>query len=140
MKDQDYRCVKIVDVGRAVFSSSVRECDMIKRIDHTMNPQIGIVMVSVVLLGILAQQLIPRTSAEGRVLATEVLFANHAVRSLIREGKTHQIYSVIQTAQRESMRTMNQALYELCIRGAISHEEAMMRTTEPQDLERLFKR
>jgi twitching motility protein PilT len=95
--------------------------------------------LSFVLLGILAQQLIPKPP-KGRILATETLTANHAVRSLIREGKSHQIYSVIQTAQKEGMRTMNQALYDLCLKGVITQEEAMVRTTEPQDLERLFKR
>lgn len=95
--------------------------------------------LSFVLLGILAQQLIPNPK-RGRVLATEVLVANHAIRSLIREGKTHQIYSVIQTTQKEGMQTMNQALYELCLKGVLAQEEAILRTTEPQDLERLLKR
>ncbi len=95
--------------------------------------------LSFVLLGILSQQLIPKPKG-GRVLATELLVANHAIRSLIREGKTHQIYSVIQTGQKEGMQTMNQALYELCLKGVLTQEEALLRTTEPQDLERLLKR
>lgn len=95
--------------------------------------------LSFVLMGILSQQLIPHTSANKRVLAVEVLVANHAVRSQIRESKVHQIYSTIQTGQKEGMQTMNQALFELCARGDISKEDAVGRTTEPQDMERLFK-
>ncbi len=95
--------------------------------------------LSFVLMGVFSQQLIPRASGKGRVLAVEVLVANHAIRSMIREMKAHQIYSVIQTGQREGMQTMNQSLFELCQRGEITYEDAMSRTTEVQDLERMFR-
>jgi twitching motility protein PilT len=95
--------------------------------------------LSFVLTGILSQQLIPRASGKGRVLAVEVLVSNHAIRSQIRESKVHQIYSAIQTGQKEGMQTMNQSLFELFCKGEISKEEAMTRTTELQDLERMFR-
>lgn len=95
--------------------------------------------LSFVLLAVLAQQLVPRAGG-GRILATEILTSTPALRSLIREGKTHQIYSTIQTGQKEGMRTMNQSLYELYLQRLISEEEALSRTTEPQDLERLIKK
>jgi len=95
--------------------------------------------LSFVLMAVLSQQLIPKASGKGRVLATEVMVANPAIRSLIREQKTHQIYSVVQTCQREGMKTMNQALYELFMKGYITREEAFARTTETADLMRLFK-
>jgi len=95
--------------------------------------------LSFVLMGMLAQQLIPRASGKGRVLAVEVLVANHAVRSQIRESKVHQIYSSIQTSQKEGMQTMNQSLFELVTSGDITREDALGRTTELQDLERLLK-
>jgi twitching motility protein PilT len=95
--------------------------------------------LSFVLTGILSQQLLPRIGAKGRVLAVEVLVATHAIRSLIRETKVHQIYSVIQTSQKDNMQTMNQALFDLCKKGEISEEEALSSTTELQDLERMFK-
>ena len=98
------------------------------------------IQLSFVLLGILAQQLIPRASGHGRVLATEVLIATPAVRSLVREAKTHQLYSVIQTSQKEGMRTMNQTLFELYTKKLISYEDAILRSTDPDDLDRLFRK
>ena len=95
--------------------------------------------LSFVLSGILCQQLVPNISGQGRCLAVEVLVANHAVRSQIRESKVHQIYSVIQTGQKEGMQTMNQSLFELYVHGCISKEDTMGRTTEVQDMERLLK-
>ena len=136
--------LNIAETGHLVFatlhtSDSVQTVNRIVDVFPAHQQQQVRTQLSFVLLGILAQQLIPKPQG-GRILATEILLANHAVRSLIREGKGHQMYSVIQTAQKEGMRTMNQALYELVLGGVISQEEAMLRTTEPQDLERLFKR
>jgi len=88
----------------------------------------------------MAQQLIPKSSGHGRVLATEVLIATPAVRSLVREAKTHQLYSVIQTSQKEGMRTMNQTLFELYSKKVISYEDAILRSTDPDDLDRLFRK
>ena len=98
------------------------------------------VQLSMELLAIISQQLVPKASGKGRALATEVLIANHAVRSLIRESKVHQLYSVIQTGQKEGMRTMNQALYELYVNRAITGDEAMARSSDPDDLLRLMNR
>ena len=95
--------------------------------------------LSFVLSGVLSQQLIPKTGKSGRVLATEILMATSAVRSLVREGKVHQIYSVIQTSQREGMKTMNQALADLYNNGKISLEAAQEKTTNPDELYKLFK-
>lgn len=136
--------LNIAETGHLVFatlhtSDSVQTINRIVDVFSAHQQQQVRTQLSFVLLGVLAQQLIPKPDG-GRILATELLLANHAVRSLIREGKSHQIYSVIQTGQKEGMRTMNQALYELCLKGIISQEEATSRTTEPQDLERLLKR
>lgn len=98
------------------------------------------IQLSFVLLGVLAQQLIPKTAGHGRALATEVLIANPAVRSLIREAKTHQLYSVIQTCQKDGMKTMNQSLFELYMNKSISYDDAVSRSADQEDLERLFKR
>jgi len=95
--------------------------------------------LSFVLTGVISQQLLVRKSGKGRVLAAEVLVANHAVRSLVREEKVHQVYSVIQTGQKDNMQTMNQALFNLCKKGDISEEEALASTTEPRDLERMLR-
>ena len=98
------------------------------------------VQLSMELLAVVSQQLIPRHNAPGRVLATEFLLMNHAVRSLIREQKIHQVYSVMQTGQKEGMRTMNQSLYDLYINRAISLEDALGRSNDPDDLMRLMHR
>ena len=98
------------------------------------------VQLSMELLGVISQQLIPKAGGHGRVLATEFLLINHAVRSLIREQKIHQIYSVMQTGQKEGMRTMNQTLYELYINRVISLEDALGRSSDPDDLMRLMNR
>ncbi len=98
------------------------------------------VQLSLELLGVVSQQLIPKADGRGRVLATEFLMVNHAVRSLIREQKIHQIYSVIQTGQKEGMRTMNQTLYELYTQRVITLENALGRSGDPDDLMRLMNR
>lgn len=98
------------------------------------------VQLSLELLGVISQQLIPKASGRGRVLAAEVMIVNHAVRSLIREQKIHQMYSVIQTGQKEGMRTMNQTLYELYVNRVISLEDAVARSGDPDDLMRLMNR
>ena len=98
------------------------------------------IQLSFVLLAVLSQQLIPKASGRGRVLATEVMIANPAVRSLIREAKTHQMQSIIQTCQKEGMKTMNQSLFELYQQKLIAYEDAISRSTDPEDLERLFKK
>ena len=97
------------------------------------------IQMSFVLLGIFAQQLIPAASNGERKLAIEILLATQAVRALVREGKTHQIYSLIQTSHREGMRTMNQSLAELYGKRAISYEEAMARSHDPEELLRLIQ-
>ena len=93
------------------------------------------VQLSFVLEAILAQQLIPRKSGQGRTLGVELLVPNAAIRNLIREDKIHQIYSMMQTGQaRYGMQTMNQSLYDLYARGQITYEEALGRSTIPDEL------
>jgi twitching motility protein PilT len=96
--------------------------------------------LSFVLIGLLAQQLIPRKDKTGVVLAEEILIATPAVRSMIRDSKEHQIYSAIQTSQGIGMRTMNQALSELYLKGTISYERALSRSMDVEDLVKLIER
>jgi len=96
--------------------------------------------LSFVLQGIFAQQLIPRSNGRGRLLGSEVLIATSAVRALIRDDKAHQIFSLIQTGGKVGMRTMNQSLYELYRTNQITFDDALSRTTDPDDLKRLFQR
>jgi twitching motility protein PilT len=93
------------------------------------------VQLSFVLEGIIAQQLIPKKSGKGRVLAVELLVPNPAIRNLIREDKIHQIYSMMQTGQAKfGMQTMNQSLFDLYSKGLLSYEDAIGRSPIPDEL------
>jgi twitching motility protein PilT len=96
--------------------------------------------LSFTLQGVFCQQLIPRANSRGRAMAAEIMIANSAIRSLIRDDKAHQIYSIIQTGGRYGMKTMNQSLYELYRSNSITYDEAMKHSTDPEDLKRTFKR
>jgi len=99
------------------------------------------VQLSFVLEGIISQQLIPKKTGQGRVLAVEILIPNPAVRNLIREDKIHQIYSIMQTGQaRSGMQTMNQSLLELYTKGLISYEDAVGRSMVPEELITMIQR
>ena len=99
------------------------------------------VQLSFVLEGILAQQLIPKKSGKGRSLAVELLVPNPAIRNLIREDKVHQIYSMMQTGQGKfGMQTMNQSLMELYSKGAITYEDAVGRSSVPDELITMLQR
>jgi twitching motility protein PilT len=96
------------------------------------------VQLSVALQGIVTQQLLPTADGAGRVCASEVLVPTPAVRNLIREGKTHQIYSVLQTGGQHGMQTMDAALADLVRRQKISRELAESRSSAPEELRRLM--
>ena len=93
--------------------------------------------LSMVLQGVLCQ-LVPRKDSPGRVLASEVLIPNAAIRHLIRENKVHQIYSIIQAGRRLGMQTMNQALAELHKAGHVGKEECFSRSPDIRELGQLL--
>jgi len=88
--------------------------------------------------GIIAQQLIPRIGG-GRVAAVEVLIATSAIRNLIREGKSHQIYSAIETGGEHSMQTMDKALAELHRTGRITLQDAQVRAIDLENFKRVVQ-
>ena len=90
--------------------------------------------LSMTLLAIISQRLLPRTDEEGRILACELLKNTTAIANLIREGKTHQVYSVLETAHKEGMITMDRAIKNLYMDGIISHEEAVANVRNPKEL------
>jgi len=94
--------------------------------------------LSLVLEGVLCQQLVPTLEGRGRAMAMEIMVATPAIRNLIREEKIHQIYSAMQAGQKFGMHTMNQSLLSLIQRGKISREEALNRTTDPEELLQLM--
>lgn len=90
------------------------------------------------LQGVCCQQLLP-TIDGGRVAACEILVATPAVRNLIREGKTHQIYSVMQTGSQHGMQSMDAALAQLVRDGIVRREVALERSSTRAELQRLFE-
>jgi Tfp pilus assembly protein, pilus retraction ATPase PilT len=87
---------------------------------------------------VFAQQLIPMIGG-GRVAAVEVMLANAAIRNLIREGKTHQIYSIMETHSGQGMITMDRALADLHRNGYITYEEAVNRAMDKENFQQLLK-
>jgi len=96
------------------------------------------VQLSVCLQGIMTQQLLPTADGAGRAVACEVLVPTPAVRNLIREGKTHQIYSTLQTGTAHGMQTMDASMAMLVRQGTISQKMAESRSSTPEELRRLL--
>ncbi len=96
------------------------------------------VQLSFSLQGVISQRLLPKIGG-GRVLAYELLVPNTAIRSLIRENKLQQIYSLMQSGQAETgMQTMNQSLADLYRRGLITLEDAYKSSPDAKELERML--
>ena len=94
--------------------------------------------LSIALQGIVTQQLIPTADGSSRIVASEVLVPTPAIRNLIREGKTHQIYSAIQTSGSTGMQTMDGNLAQLVRSGKITRTIAEQRASVPEELKRLL--
>jgi twitching motility protein PilT len=94
------------------------------------------VQLSTVLEGIISQQLLPKADGSGRIAATEVMVTNTALKNLIREGKTHQLQSLIQTGGKQGMKTMDGSLAELYKKGLITKEAALTYAVDKEMLER----
>jgi twitching motility protein PilT len=86
--------------------------------------------LSLALLAILAQRLLPRLDGQGRVPVVEVMVANNAIRNLIREGKTHQMISVMQTGIDLGMQTLDRGLQRAYQEGLISLEDALLHVSD----------
>jgi twitching motility protein PilT len=96
------------------------------------------VQLSTTLQGVVTQQLVPTTDGQGRVAAIEVLVCTPAVRNLIREGKTHQIYSSMQAGGRYGMQTMDMSLSQHIKAGRVTQQVAFERCHDPEELQRLL--
>lgn len=93
------------------------------------------VQLANVLEAVISQQLIPTCDGKGRVAAFEVMHTNHAVRNLIREGKSHQLVSVMQTNRKMGMITMDEAITQLFYEGKISREMAIQFAQDPDAMQ-----
>ena len=136
--------VTAAETGHLVFAT-LHTSDAAQTIDRIIDvfpphqqQQIRI-QLSLTLQGIVAQQLLPRTDGKGRVAAMEILVATPAIRNLIREGKSHQIISAIQTGAKVGMQAMDMSLRELSRKGVVTYEEALMRASDPETFMRLMQ-
>jgi twitching motility protein PilT len=96
------------------------------------------VQLATTLQGVVTQQLLQTSDGHGRVVAVEVLICTPAVRNLIREGKVHQIYSIMQAGGRFGMQTMDQSLANLVKAGQITQQLAYERCHDVEELNRLI--
>ncbi len=96
--------------------------------------------LSMTLAAVFSQQLLKRADGKGRILCAEILVATAAIRSLIRDDKVHQIYSLLQTGGSRGMRTLNQSLVQLLDAGLVTGDEALSRSPDPEEIRRAIKR
>ena len=133
------------ETGHLVFSS-LHTIGSAKTIDRILdvfppNQQAQVKsQLATVLEGVVSQQMIPNKENQRICVASEVMIVNNAIRNLIREGKPHQINSIIQTSQNVGMQTMEMSLAALVQSGKITQDDAMLRATDTQLLLSLLNR
>ncbi|MBX7132133.1 MAG: type IV pilus twitching motility protein PilT [Fimbriimonadaceae bacterium] len=96
------------------------------------------VLLGNTLEGVVSQQLLPKLGG-GRIASIEIMIGIPAIKNLIREGKTHQMYSVIETNAQIGMQTMDKSLADIFRNGFASYEECMMRSVDKETFARLAK-
>jgi len=129
--------LRAAETGHLVFAT-LHTNDAIQSVDRIIDvfpgeqqQQIRF-QLSMTLLAVVSQRLIPREDDDGRALACEILRNTTAVSNLIREGKTHQVYSVMETSTKEGMITMDASVKDLYMQGVISYEEAIGHVRDPK--------
>ena len=132
--------ITAAETGHLVFST-VHTTDAAQTIDRIVDVfpseqqrQIR-TQLSITLLGVISQTLLPRCDAAGRVAAFEVMVATPAIRSLIREGKTHQVNSDIQTGSQFGMEALDHNLLELVQHKKVRFEDALAKSSSPNEFE-----
>jgi twitching motility protein PilT len=141
MRDLDTisTAITAAETGHLVFSTlhTIGAASTIDRIIDVFPPyqqtQIRS-QLALVLEGVISQQLIPMIEDKGRKAAFEVMLATPAIRNLIREAKTHQIATAIQTNRKIGMQTMDDALYDLYMNRYIDREKALGYAQDPSSL------
>lgn len=126
----------LAETGHLVFTtlhtnSAAQTADRIIDVFPPHQQQQVRMQLANVLLGVVSQRLLPKVQG-GRVLATEIMIANSAVRNTIREGKTHQLPNIIQTSASEGMISLDKVLAELVSRGEISIDVALSWAIDPK--------
>ena len=134
--------IETAETGHLVFAtvhtnSASQTVDRIVNVFPVEEQEQIRVMLSNNIVAVLTQQLIPRSSG-GRVCCQEIMIASPAIRNLIREAKSHQINSMIQTSAHLGMKTMDQALRDLFNAGSISYETATERAMNIEELKKML--
>ncbi len=131
--------IRAAETGHLVFSTlhttgASRTVDRIIDVFPShQQPQVR-TQLSSILVAVISQTLLPRTEGTGRLAGFEIMIATPAVRNLIREGKTYQIVSEIQTGARFGMKLLDDHLRELYEHGLVSYDTVMHAAYEPKDL------
>ncbi|BBO23830.1 MAG: type IV pilus twitching motility protein PilT [Fimbriimonadaceae bacterium] len=133
--------ITAAETGHLVLSTlhTVDAAQTIDRIVDVFTPEQQAqirTQLSVTLQAVISQTLVPTKDGKGRVAAFEVMVATPSVRTLIREGKTHQVYLDIQTGGSLGMQTLDGSLIELLKKGLIDYEHALAKTSNPADFQR----
>lgn len=133
--------ITAAETGHLVFST-LHTVDVAQTIDRVIDvfpphqqEQVRVQLAGVI-EGILCQTLLPLATGTGRAIAVEVLLGTDAVRALIREGKTHQIYTQVEASGGLGMQTMDRAIAELFKRGRITRDTALNHARKPDELKR----
>ena len=132
----------VAETGHLVFATlhtpdAVQSINRIIDVFPSHQQQQVRVQLSFVLQAIISQQLLPRDGG-GLCMAPEILVATPAIRTLIRESKSHQIYSAVQMGQKEGMKTLNMSLVDLVRSGKVQREEALARSMDILEFDRLL--
>jgi twitching motility protein PilT len=133
----------IAETGHLVFGtlhtrSSTQTIDRIIDVFPPHQQEQVRVQLANTIEAVVAQQLVPRMGRGGRIPAIELMIATSAIRNLVREAKTHQMPSVIETSGEMGMQTMDSALADLVHRGEVTHEDAITRCLDPDNFQRLL--
>ncbi|AIE83418.1 type IV pilus twitching motility protein PilT [Fimbriimonas ginsengisoli] len=135
--------ITAAETGHLVFGTlhtvdSIQTVDRIVDVFPTHQQQQIRMQLSVNLVGVVSQTLVRRKDGRGRIAAHEVMVATSAIRNLVRESKTYQIGSIIQTGAKQRMNTLDQALANLVERGLVTKEDARQRSKDPMEFDRLL--
>jgi twitching motility protein PilT len=147
MRDQETisAALTIAETGHLVFgtlhtNSAISSITRIIDVFPPHQQQQIRVQLAMGLVAVISQQLLPRATGSGRVMAMEIMMPNAAIRNLIREDKLHQVYSAMQVGQQGSgMQTMNQSLASLVVRQSVTLEEAFSASGEPDELRQILQ-
>lgn len=145
MRDLDtiHLAITAAETGHLVFGTlhtvdAIQTVDRIVDVFPTHQQQQIRMQLSVNLVGVVSQTLVRRKDGRGRAAAREVMVATSAVRNLIRENKTYQVASIIQTGARQKMNSLDQSLAGLVERGIVEKEDARQRAKDPLEFDRLL--